>query len=254
MAGRLDIRPVSDTERLRVWFHAGRSQRLVLCFSGVGPDRRHLPEIEFAKTASHGGRDHVVYLADPQRSWLNEPGQIEEMVGWAEKFLAETGAVEVVTLGHSMGGFNAMAFPAYMKIDAVLATGPQFSVHPEVAHDERRWRFYRSKIASYRIRELSGLLRDGPYYIVLHGDHRREAPQRERFPLRDNLHHYYIRGVNHDVPQLLREKGILQDVLEAAFQKKPKRVRLLMQRAGIPAYRRKDAPAGIRRQIPTEGG
>lgn len=241
MATRLDIRQLHDSARLRVWYHHGRSERLVLCFSGVGEHRKHLPEVEFAKTAAHGGRDHVLYLADPRRTWLNAPGQIEEMVEWAETYREKTGAREVVTLGHSMGGFTAMAMAAYLPVAAVLATGPQYSVHPAIAHDEPRWRYYRDQITDYRIRELGELLVDGTYYIVIHGDHWRETPQRERFPLRSNLYHYFIKGVNHDVPQLLREKGILQDVLEAAFQKKPKRVRLLMERAGIPAYKRSDA-------------
>jgi pimeloyl-ACP methyl ester carboxylesterase len=241
MGAPLDIRPVLDTEALRVWFHRGRSKRLVLCFSGVGVTRDKWPDVEFARTASGDGRDHVAYFADPARSWLNAPGLIEEITSWAQAFRTETGAEEIVTLGHSMGGFTALAMPAYMGINVALATGPQYSVHPDVTPDERRWGVYRKRISDFRIRELGGLFNDETAYYVLHGDHWREAPQRERFPERHNMHHLFLKDVHHDVPQLLQEKGVLQEVIEAAFQDRAKLVRKTMERAGIPVYRRRDA-------------
>ncbi|MFD1809875.1 hypothetical protein ACFSHQ_22975 [Gemmobacter lanyuensis] len=108
----IQIETLRDDRRLRVWRHRGQSNRLVVCFSGVGRDWRVPPRLELAKTACAAGRDHALYFADPARSWLNAPLLAEEIAGLIEAEVARTGATQVVALGHSLGAFRRWSFRA----------------------------------------------------------------------------------------------------------------------------------------------
>lgn len=238
MGKPLDIALMLDEPDLQVWSHIGRSDRLVLCFSGIGRRQGESPGYEFAATATAGGRDHVLFIADPARSWLNAPGLIEEIVELASEHAGRIGAREIVTLGHSMGGFAALAMPAWLPVRVAVGMSPQFSVHPEAAGQDPRWMEYRARIEAFRLRTLAPLLNDETGYFVFHGEHPREAVQREPFPRKPNLHHYYFRKVVHEVPQVLREKRVLSAVVQEAFANRPRRVRMAMAEGGVAAYRR----------------
>ena len=77
---RLDIPLLRKDWRLWVWWHRGESRRLVVVFSSVGHGPDTPPVLEFARSATAGGRDSAVFIADPQRTWLNGSGLIEEIV------------------------------------------------------------------------------------------------------------------------------------------------------------------------------
>lgn len=235
MTGRLDIRLVQDTDLLRVWLYKGQSDRLCVSFNGIGPNTGEL-NYEFANTATQRGRDHALFIADKTRSWLNSPGLIEEIVQWITAFKAETGAQNVMTLGHSMGGFTALAMPKFLPVKVAVALSPQVSVHPDVVGDDPRWMRQRREIREFRLRSVQDMFVDDTAYYIMHGRHPREAPQRDRFPRAKNIHHYVLPNTVHNVPQKLRGAGILEEVVEYAFQNRPRKTRLAM--SGLEAYRR----------------
>lgn len=238
MTDRLDIRLLHDGDTLRVWFHQGTGDRLTVSFSGIGIEGQD-PGYEFARTATQSGRDHALFIADKSRSWLNAPGLIDDIAQWIEASRLETGARDVMTLGHSMGGFAALAMPKYVPVTCAVGLSPQTSVHPEVAGDDPRWMDYRSRIKQFVIRDLSDTLVPGTAYYAVHGRHPREAPQRDRFPRADNLVHLILPRTVHNVPQKLRDAGILEEAVEQAFLNRPRRFRLAL--AGLEAYRRPPA-------------
>lgn len=238
MAQKLAIEPVAAGPALEAWALEGTSRRLVLCFSGIGRDPGTSPGYEFATTASSDGRDHVLFIADPGRTWLNGPGLIEDIVELASDHYARIGAEEIVTLGHSMGGFAAIAVSAWLPVHVAIGFSPQYSVHPEVAGDDPRWMEYRAAISDFALRDLGDSFNEKTSYFVFHGEHPREAVQREKFPRRPNLNHYYFRKVVHEVPQVLKAGGVLHEVVQEAFADHPRRVRVAMEDAGVGVYRR----------------
>ena len=195
------------------------------------------PGYEFAKIATHDGRDNVLFISDPKRSWLNAPGLIEKIVTLTEKTAQEVGAEEIVTLGHSMGGYSAIVLSRFLPVRSAVALAPQYSVHPEIAGDDVRWMTWRERIASHTIKSIEDHLTGDTTYHVFHGTHGRERPQRDRFPVHPNLYHMLMPKTVHNVPQRLKRFGLLADVVQLAFQNRVRRVRLAM--APLNAFRRK---------------
>lgn len=247
----LNIRPHLSQEGIEMWTYRGVSDRLVVCFSGIGREPTEVQPIEFAKTATGNGRDNVLFISDTRRSWLNAPGLIETIVREVEALARETSAATICTLGHSMGGFMALVIPDFTKVDRAVAYAPQFSVHPDIAGDDLRWMEYRQYIEDFPIASVEAYLNDTTQYFVFHGRHPREAPQRDRFTPRHNLIHTILPNTVHNVPQKLKQMKLQEPVTEACFRNKIRRVRLLLEPLG--ATRRKPGEVPLRPPARTPG-
>ncbi|MFN4171775.1 MAG: hypothetical protein ACK4GW_08480 [Pseudorhodobacter sp.] len=215
----INIETIEDSALLRAWQYRGQSRRLVLCFSGLGKDQSQVPGYEFASISTGGGEDNVLYFADPNRSWLNEPGLIDQIVAVTEVKKARWQIDEVVTMGHSMGGFMACVIPHFTPIDVALALSPQVSIHPEVVPDDPRWMTHREAIDNIDISDVGSYLTARTQYVVIYGRHGREAPQRDRFPNPDNLHLYVMPQTNHNTAARLKSLGLLADLRDLAFDR-----------------------------------
>lgn len=220
-----DIRPVRQDAGLHAWMHRAESPRLVVSFSGIGLKDAEAPPYEFARSATNDGRDNALFIADPARSWLNREGIVEEIAGLMEETARACGAERVTTLGHSMGGYTAAVMPAFTKVDVAVALSPQLSVNPEVAPDETRWSKWREAIRAHRIRSVAEHVVPGPLYYVFFGTHGREAPQRDRFPLLDNIKFFLLPRTVHNTPQMMKRAGILDSVVQFAFEGRTRMVR-----------------------------
>lgn len=227
-AGMLDIRPLAAEDGLMIWGHWGQTNRLNVCFSGIGAEPGAVQPYEFADTATMGGQDNALFISDTERSWFNAPGLIERVVAHVESFARAVGARVIRTLGHSMGGYMALILPAFTKVHCAVGMSPQISVDPAVAGDDPRWMRYRSRITSFRIHNVMDHLTDATRYVVLHGRHKRERFQRDRFEVRENLTHIIFPSVVHEVPQKLREQGLLRDAVQACFSGRMYRLRTLL--------------------------
>lgn len=247
MSDPLLISPLLDSPELRIWLHRGQSTRLVVCFSGIGSDPDRLPEYEFARTATADGRDWVLYIADPARSWLNAPGLIERIVEIVEAQAAAIGATQVCTLGHSMGGYSACVLPGFTRVDVAMALSPQVSVHPDVVPDDGRWMNWRERIASVRIRHVEDHLSAATQYFAIFGMAGREAPQRDRFPVAENIERLHMANTHHNTAQRLKARGILDTVVGLAFDGRLYRVRRLIRRnfEGVLVGGRPHVPAPV---------
>jgi len=233
---RLDIQKRLQDDDLVLWSYKGHSDRLVVSFTGIGPTSGEMPPIEFVKSASHGGRDNVLFVIDPNRTWLNANGLIEKILLHIEDFKQQTKSVVVNTIGHSMGGFAAVIFPAFTKIDVAIGFAPQFSADPSIVGDDDRWRVFRKNIPSFPIRSIAKYLNDTTSYQVFHGRQKREQPQRDRFPVMENLQHHILPGIGHNVPLQLKKHKLLEDVVSLCFQDKKQQVRKALR--PLNAYRR----------------
>lgn len=229
MSEDLKISLVLDDPDLLVWECSGASDRLVVCFSGVGPNTGAVPGPEFVRAASGDGADTVLFVIDPKRTWLNGANLIERIVELVEQKALEIGAKRVCTIGHSMGGFSAMVMPGFTDIDVAVAFSPQTSVHPDVVSDEPRWMEYRAHIDKYRIREVSEHIVAATQYFAFFGTHQREAPQRDRFPVAENIEQLRMQKTHHNTAQRMKARGILDRVVALAFDGRLYKIRRLIR-------------------------
>ena len=217
---RLDIPLLRKDRRLWVWWHKGSSRRLVVVFSSVGHGPDTPPILEFAQSATAGGRDNAVFIADPQRSWLNAPHLVEEIVEVIEAARDEVGATETVTMGYSMGGFAALAIGGFVKVDAALAFSPQMSIDPALVPDEKRWMRYRKRIGAIRIRSAADHMAAGTEHTILMGKATLEAAQVRLVPEAANTDTFLLPGTGHDSAPRVKAAGILPQVIDLAFSRR----------------------------------
>lgn len=211
-------------------FKPGRSGRLVVSLSGVGPHRYRPPAPEFAVSASDGGENHVLFISDLSRSWMNGPGVAAQIVQLIEDCRSRHDISQVVALGDSMGGFAAIRLAELIEIDTVIALSPQFSADPRLVPEETRWLFHRQKIDRWSHRHVGGLDRPGTSYFLFHGGAPEEARHWQRFPWNRRLNHFILTGAGHNVARTLKKRCLLQPVVQAAIAQKPRRVRKLLER------------------------
>jgi hypothetical protein len=220
-----------DDGLMRLWRREGTGNRLVVCCSGVGRHDDRLPEAEFNRLAYWAAPDHLLFFADPKRTWLNAPGLIEALVAEIEAEAARVGASEICMIGHSMGAYAAMVIPAFTKVDVALAFSPQYIVDPVCLPEETRWQIWREKIESFRIASVADHLVPQCQYFVVHGRNKREAVQRDLVLPLVNLDMFILPGTYHSTPKKLKELGILDAVIEAGFAKDRAKLHQIMQSA-----------------------
>ncbi|NBE07472.1 hypothetical protein [Paragemmobacter ruber] len=217
---RLDIPLLRKDRRLWVWWHRGTSRRLVVVFCSVGHAPDTPPVLEFAQSATAGGRDSAVFIGDPQRSWLNAPGLIEEIVEVIEAARDEAGTDETVTLGYSMGGFAALVIGGFVPVRAALAFSPQMSIDPALVPDEGRWTRYRRRIGAIRIRNAADHMAAGTDHHIVMGLSRMEKPQIRLLPRAANAALYFLPRTRHDTAPRIKRAGLLPAVLDHAFSRR----------------------------------
>ncbi len=233
---RLPIEPHLAHDDLVVWRHRGTSRRLVLSLSGIGSQEEPVPPYEFARIATGDGEHNALFIIDPNRTWLNGAGLIERIVAVVEAYVAEVNADEIVTLGHSMGGFAAIVLSDYLPVKTVVALSPQYSVHPDIVGDDPRWKYFRRRIEAHRIGGVAEHMGPATSYHVFHGGRKVERPQRDRFPVAENLFHTVLPEIAHQVPQKLSPLAVQEQVVRAAMNDRARKVRLLLEPLG--AHRR----------------
>jgi len=225
---RLDIPLLRKDRRMWVWWHKGSSRRLVVVFSSVGNGPNTPPVMEFARSATAGGRDHAIFIADPQRSWLNAPHLVEEIVEVIEAARDEVGATQTVTMGYSMGGFAALAIGGFVAVDAALAFSPQISIDPGLVPEEGRWMRYRKRIGAIRIRSAADHMAAGTAHTILMGRSVLEAPQLRLLPVAANTDTYLLPRTRHDSATRVKAAGLLPQVVELAFSRRSDALAVLL--------------------------
>lgn len=236
MTERFEITPLRTDADLLTYQHKGSNSRLVICLSGVGKDSEDIPPYEFARSATENGQNHVLFVVDPNRTWLNGAGIIERILEDTAKIVDSCGITSICTLGHSMGGFAAIVLADFMEVDTVVSLAPQHSVHPDIAGNEHRWRNWVDPISDFRIRSVDDHWVNETAYHVIHGNHNRDKFQRDRFPIRAGLVHTILPDTTHAVPQRLKREGLLDQVVSLCLNNRTRRVRQLLEPMG--AYRR----------------
>lgn len=210
----------------------GSSDTLVISLAGVGNDRHAQPTIEFFQLAYQDGLNHVLFVSDASRSWLNGPGLAEAIVETIEKVVKEAGIKRVFALGNSMGGTMALILPYLTKIDEVLAFVPQYSAKPERLPEEDRWMFFRKKIKEWRFEAIDSLPTDRCVVTILHGGTPDELIHMNRFPRDPKAKHFVLPKMDHRLAHNLHKKKKLARIVAKAIAKKPWQCKRAIEGAG----------------------
>jgi len=198
---------------------------LVIAFSSIGHDPARMPAPEFRRMASGPDRA-ALFFRDQSRSWASHPG-------WASALRHAVAALplpvrRIATLGVSMGAVSALRAAEVLKVEAVLALGPQRDLV-----EEPRW----AEWTAGRVIPPCPLP-EGPWITLCHGM-QDDAVQAMAFPQRKGVDHLLFQGLDHSgLAPALKAQG-LQGMVDALCRGDRRRLLGIAKAAG-----------GQRRQLP----
>ncbi len=224
--------PIDGPAPLAMSYLPGAGDTLVISLAGVGTQRGVQPPPEFFKISAGGGENHVLFVSDASRSWLNGPGIAARIVAEVERCAAEIKPARIVALGNSMGGSMALLLAGLTRIDTVIAVVPQFSAKLSRVPEEKRWAFFRKKIADWPFEAIDRLPTDRSEVYIFHGDTPDEAIHRDRFPSDPKAKHFVFPGMDHNLAKTLRRQDHLGEIMALAIRGKPWQARRAIARAG----------------------
>lgn len=209
------VEPVPAEPPLHVWRRTGSRRRLIVSIWDLGRNAQAEPRPAMADTLCSIGNDSVLFLADATRSWLNAPGLAAAMVARIEAEVDRLRPEEVVAVGNSLGATSALHLARRTRIDRVLATGPRFSVDPQVVAAEARHFGKRGLERPLQFRDLSGLPPEGCEVTILLGGTARELAHAGHFATGANQRVLILPDLDHHVATRLRQKKLLRPVARA---------------------------------------
>lgn len=213
-------------------YHRGATNRLIVVFSGVGQWRRLPPDVEFHDTAIGPDDNHVLFIIDDSRSWLNTPGIDEQIQRIVEDTLLKSGAGEVHFLGNSMGATMALFMADMIEPKSVLAMVPQYSIDPEIVPEEKRWRVFRNKIENIKYKSVYLNNARKSQINIIHGGTPDELFHALRFPKFESVNHYIYPEFGHWITKALKDGGHLKPLVRAAYSNRPRLLRRIVLKSG----------------------
>lgn len=228
----LELQDIETAPPLGLSYLRGTDETLVVSLASVGSKRAEQPPPEFFKLASQGGKNHVLFVSDASRSWLNGSGLAERIVSAIERTAEETKAARIVALGNSMGGTMALLLARLTRIDTVLAVVPQFSVHPKRVPEETRWHFFRNQITEWPFEAVDDLPPEQTQTIILHGGTADECMHLDQFSTGPNTKHFVFPDLDHHLGRRLRKQKLLGAIVRRAIAGQNWRMRRAIQAAG----------------------
>lgn len=221
-----------DEHPLRIETAPGTGRRLMVSFTSVGMVRDKWPKKEFVGLASQNGKNHVMCISDISRCWMNAPGMVNLITTQISDYVLEHGVTEIMAIGTSMGAYNALILARKIPMSRVICFTPQYSVHPEVMPEEKRWRWFRKQITNWPHKQMDKLPKPPVPIYMFHGDTPDEQMHWERFPTAPNLRHYIFMGADHNFVGNLKGTNTLRKIVLAAINDRPGRMNKVVQRAG----------------------
>lgn len=199
---------------------------LVVAFSGIGPEAGgndgflKIPPEEFVGISSAHDRG-ALFVADLRATWYTVPGLAEKVEEVVNATVKEWGATRVVTLGNSMGGFGALHFARRLNASVALAFAPQFSMKPDRVR-EGRWKQYRVFQDMDAHSEIGDdISPDCRYLVIFGGRCKLDRPHYNEMVQVEGVECLLVRGAKHNVARVLKTRGLLADIVDAAIADQP---------------------------------
>ena len=146
---------------------------------------------------------NVMFVADREMSWYNTID--------IDKIKSKLNNQEVVTLGNSMGGYNAIQLANDIHVTKAIAFATQYSVHPNIAPNEKRWKTHTKEIKKWRYKSL--MFNDITEYYIFSGNTKGEMYHTNMIPNQQNIHKFITEG-GHTVSKMFKNKGILYPLIK----------------------------------------
>lgn len=217
---------------LRVRYLKGKGPDLVVSFAGVGTKRHMEPPPEFLGIASADHQNHVLFVSDTSRSWLNGDDMANQILRCIRTTAEHVNAERVIAIGNSMGGTMALHMSRFFDFERVIAFTPQYSVLAKEVPEENRWVYFRKRIKTYPFPKVEALRTDATKYYIFHGDERRELAHALRFPKAKGISHYIIPETGHNVAARLKDRGALMPLVQNLLKGQPGRFKRQMNHIG----------------------
>ncbi len=209
--------PYLDAPPLHMSYMAGRSDRLILAFSGVGDRTEAIPTPEATRLTGWDGENHVLFISDASRSWMNAGGIADALVAAVQALAHRIKPARIIAFGNSMGGSMALIFATLFKLDAVLAIVPQYSVKEDIVPEERRWGHFRENITAWPFPSVPSLADNPAQIMILHGGEAREMHHARRFNAPICVDHLVVPQYGHALAACLKHDGVLRPLLAAVI-------------------------------------
>ena len=208
------MRTVVDTDALKISIVENESDSVTLCFTGIGNAVGGI-DIQSEEFFRSSHRSTALFIIDKHRSWGNSVD-----FSTIKTVVDDLGPSKTVNaIGNSMGGFLAILATRFMAIDHCIAIVPQFSVDRRIVPGEHRWDAYVDRIGDWRYPHLGDAFNDSTLYYILAGVGGADDRHLRRFAPAQNVHKIYFRNpaLNHNVAQVLKERGVIYDVIGDCF-------------------------------------
>ncbi len=209
---------IHEDANLRIWRMQGRDQRLVVSFSGWGPDLSVPQGAGFVGTCSMGGENTVLFVADTARSYFTKPGMVETIAQHIEAERSRIPEAELVTFGDSMGGYGALLMADTVGATRAVGFAPTIDFTPQAMGVRR---FSRAKGDFRKVpppQPLSKLRYEGVELFVVFGINRTDAPHITELDVSPSRHIAIIPTAPHIIPTWLKKKGRLEEFANAAIK------------------------------------
>ena len=194
------------------------SEACIVSFTGVGHAMGGLDvqKEEFVGSALKNGS--VFFVTDKTRSWSNKICK-NKLIEVFSKFGFFN---NIVAIGNSMGGTNALLMGPKLGCKTIIAFTPQYSVHPEVFPDlkKKKWAEYRDAIDEWVFKSVDevGLDSSTANEYIFHGGNSRELMHARKFAHKKDRVHLILKDCHHGVAAFLKEKGVLSSLIDKCIE------------------------------------
>lgn len=224
--------PLWQRPPLRIDFAGGGGDDLVIAFSSVGHDPTRGPSPEFVGTATARGARRALFVMDDSRSWANAADFGPALVASLAQVRAQRPVGRIVAMGLSMGAYAALVAAQIIRVDVVLAFGPQYSPLPERVAGETRWQDWTARLDA-RTWPTAPLPRDrGCWAILCHGARDDMAQARGFQPQAGTDHLIWPDHGHSDLIPHLKARGVLDGLVQAALAADRRRLLRIAGSAG----------------------
>lgn len=190
-----------------------KSESTIISFTGVAHMMNNIPKKEFMSLL---GRDdyNMIFAIDHTKSWYNslDVEKIKRNI---------VGNNKIITIGNSMGAFNATMFANDYDVDLVIAFSTQYSIKKDIVPWETRWRDDANNIRKWKYDKLE--LNNTTEYHFISGDELKEQKHIDMIPNKNNVYKHVVKGSGHGAALYLKNKGILGKFINEIIEGKNKR-------------------------------
>jgi alpha-beta hydrolase superfamily lysophospholipase len=185
-----------------------KSSKVIVSFTGIGHGMFAEPKEEFKKTLEKFPDYDSLFVVDKTRSWFNNVNT-NEIINSINHYKT------VITLGNSMGGFNAIMFASIYPVDTVIAFVPQYSILSDIVPWENRWEKHRkhlNKLQNCKYPKL--IFNDTTNYYILHGTNDLDNKHIDMIPTRPNINKIMFDIDSHEFSKILKDRNQLVSTIQ----------------------------------------